>query len=525
MKAVLILGASVMQGPAIHIAKQKGYKVYVADANAKARHAEDADCFLPIDLKDKEALLEAAMGIEGLFGVFTAGTDFSASVAYIANKLNLPGIPYEAAVRASNKADMRTCLQAAGVPAPSFFVVHDTVSLDKLTASFRSRLRPSELVFPLVVKPVDNMGARGCRAVFTMEELKAGVEDALRFSRSGQAIVEEYIEGPEFSIDALVHDGRLVVRGVADRHISFMPYFVELGHTMPTIYPKDVVDEVVAVFTRGVQALGITHGAAKGDMKFSRAGASVGEIAARLSGGYMSGWTYPAASGISVTAEALDLACGIRPDLQQEQYSRVSAERAFISIPGRVKEVYTEGVECDHLFLRIQAGDTVVFPSNNVEKCGNVIVTRDKREAAEQAADKAAAGVIIRLEPDNKDTEAYLSAPVQQAGGYEWPPEAFNPVDAMVLAMIESMPDLLRSEPGARTIGIAPVYTIKDQKALDWNGRSLTESLEIITRHTGAVVTKDADLVLGKVFWKALIRGGYQAGMYVIDTYMEKFRQ
>lgn len=528
MKAVLLLGAGVMQGPAILAAKAKGYKVFVADANPHAPHRDLADVFLAIDLKDKDALLAAARTIENLCGVFTAGTDFSASVAWIAEKLGLPGIPYETAVRASNKAVMRRCLEEAGVPVPAFRVVQHTDALETVIAGFESRLREKHRVFPLVVKPVDNMGARGCRAVHSLPELVLAVGEALRYSRSKEAIIEEYIEGPEFSLDALVIDGTVVIRGIADRYIKFYPYFVEMGHTMPSLYPQDVLDDVVSVFKRGIQALGITQGAAKGDIKFSKAGASIGEIAARLSGGYMSGWTYPGASGINVTAEALDIACGLRPELPQETYHNVSAERAFISIPGTVLSAENIARMYDHLFMRIQPGDEVVFPSNNVEKCGNVIVTRATREEAESLAEEAARNIIIRLKPNVRETDAFLSggdAVHNKAdAAVVWPPEAFSAVDAMVVAMAESMPDILRDERPVRTVGIAPIYTIQDQNARDFQGRTIPESLALVQKYTGARLTRDADLVLGRIFWKALLRGGYQAGMYIIDSMLAQRR-
>src|SRR5512137_32158 len=100
---VLILGAGVMQEPAIRSAKELGWTVVVADGNPRAVAAPLADRFLPVDLKDREGLAASARGIRqelGLDGVFTAGTDFSASVAYVAAELGLPGLSLEAAIRA-----------------------------------------------------------------------------------------------------------------------------------------------------------------------------------------------------------------------------------------------------------------------------------------------------------------------------------------------------------------------------------------------------------------------------------------
>ena len=120
---VFILGAGIMQIPAIRAAKDLGWTVVAADADPAAPGAVEADRFLPVDLKDREGLSAAARRIRselGLDGVFTAGTDFSASVAWVARELGLPGIPFESAVKATDKLEMREALAAAGVPSPRF---------------------------------------------------------------------------------------------------------------------------------------------------------------------------------------------------------------------------------------------------------------------------------------------------------------------------------------------------------------------------------------------------------------------
>ena len=114
------------------------------------------------------------------------------------------------------------------------------------------------------------------------------------------------------SLDAIVYKGTVTVCGVADRHVFFPPNFVELGHTMPTSLDEKAVGRIVAVFEAGIKAIGIDFGAAKGDLKLTRTGPMVGEIAARLSGGYMSGWTFPLSSGVEVTEAALNISVGFQ---------------------------------------------------------------------------------------------------------------------------------------------------------------------------------------------------------------------
>ncbi|MDR1373526.1 MAG: ATP-grasp domain-containing protein, partial [Treponema sp.] len=402
----LILGAGIMQWPAIKIARDLGLETVVVDADPRAPCVALADHFERIDLKNKEAIETLARAFKnagGLSGVFTAGTDFSASVAWIAEKLGLPGIPYEAALNASDKERMRRRFKEAQVPSPDFLVIDDPPPMD-FSLPF---------VYPAVVKPVDNMGARGCRRADSFKELRIAAREALNASRSGRAIIEEYIDGPEYSIDALIYGGKVHICGFADRIISFPPYFVEMGHTIPTALDQKTQDSLAAVFVRGVQALGLTHGAAKGDVKLSSRGPMIGEIAARLSGGYMSGWTYPYASGAEPTRGAIFAALGKTPEGLEPVKDWTSAERAFVSIPGRVRSI--SGIDAvrskEHmkdLFMRVKPGSKVHFPKNNIGKCGNVISAALSREAAADAAERAARMILLRLEVPNMETEDFL---------------------------------------------------------------------------------------------------------------------
>ncbi|MBR4180040.1 MAG: ATP-grasp domain-containing protein, partial [Treponema sp.] len=364
MQNILILGAGLMQKPAILSAKELGFHTIVIDADKNAVAIPLADEFFQIDLKDKEGILELCKRLKnesegGLAGVFTAGTDFSASVSYVSEKLGLHAHSYQAATNASIKTQMRACFEKNGVPSPKFAkVCAQDISSDLFENITKT------LSLPLVVKPVDNMGARGCRMVRSKLEFLPAVEAAVNCSRTGYAIIEEYMDGPEFSIDALVYEGKFIVTGFAIRHIKYEPYFIEVGHTMPAVLDQKMHDELISVFALGAKAEGLSCGAAKADIKYTAKGPMIGEIAGRLSGGYMSGWTYPYASDLNLTKQGIIIATGGNPQellerAQKVNYTpselckdlpspyelyevpcvRTSAERAWMSIPGTVEYI------------------------------------------------------------------------------------------------------------------------------------------------------------------------------------------
>jgi biotin carboxylase len=486
-----------------------GLTVIAVDGDPNAPCVPWADRFEHIDLKDKEGIekLARSMQTEGtLAGIMTAGTDFSATVAWVAERLGLPGIPYAAALNASDKERMRECFKAAGLPSPRFIILKAPAPPEF----------PLPFAYPAVVKPVDNMGARGCRRVNNPAELDAGVRDALAFSRSSRVIVEEYMEGPELSVDALVYNGKMTICGLADRHIFFPPYFIEMGHTMPSVLGEAEATAILQVFEAGAKALGITNGAAKGDMKLTPAGPMIGEIAARLSGGYMSGWTYPYASGVLATKGAIQIALGLPPDGLVPKRRWTSAERAFISIPGRVRAIIgmesaRTGEYVRDLFLRIAPGSRVKFPENNVTKCGNVITAGPDRETAVLAAEEAARAVLIRLTAPDPETEAFLIGE-----GSDFPPSAFVLPETLRL----KLEGLSRSNTagGGSEIGLLPFPELLESGLKDYTGRTVPESLEAVRAITGlSLAFTEKPPVLGREFWEALVRGGYQGAAYRAD--------
>lgn len=511
---VLILGAGLMQRPAIEAAKELGYRALVIDANPGAACVPFADRFERIDLKDRESIAEFALSLgSSLAAVFTAGTDFSASVSYAAGKCGLRSHSYQSALNASNKILMRKCFKESGIPSPDFF------EADESYIARAERGEAEALQFPKVVKPVDSMGARGCRLARSQEELIFALKEAVRFSREKKAVVEEFMDGAEFSVDALVVNGKVIITGFADRHIFFEPYFVELGHTMPSSVSGAQKEQIVQVFSAAVHALGLTDGVAKGDIKYTDRGPMIGEIAARLSGGYMSGWTFPYSSGCNLTKEAMKLSLGLPCSFsgaKEIPSVRTSCERAFISIPGTVKGIYGQESACaapfvQNVFFRVKEGSRADFPRNNVEKCGNVISCSESRALAVSAAEAAAACIVLRLEPQNIRTEQFLSG-TSLPGETGFPRSAydFSFVAAALKQELEKNPAIGKNEP---VQGCVPVCISSEKEQRDWNYRTVRQSLALFDKLCPVHPQLDA-----RTFWRCLERGGIQGILYYADS-------
>ena len=527
--SILILGAGLMQRPAILSAKELGFNAAVVDANPYAECVPLADEFKKIDLKDKDEILKYAKELKensGLKGIFTAGTDFSASVSYAAEKLGFPCHSYESALNATIKPRMRQCFDRSNVPSPRFFSLSGAEITEEKVFSIIENLS-----FPCVVKPADNMGARGCRMIRSKDEAWQSVKTAAENSRTSTVILEEYMEGPEFSIDAIVYDGTLTITGFADRHIFYKPYFIETGHTMPTKIDEKKRLALISAFADGVHALGLSCGAAKADIKFTEKGPQIGEIAARLSGGYMSGWTFPYSSGLNLTKQALLVASGNEPSeliggriplkiknagfaLFDYPSKNVSAERAWISIPGKLKSIQLCSKDScvQDIFPRpVKTGDKVDFPRNNVQKCGNVISKSNSYEEAVSYAEQAVSRTFLRLEPKNADTDFFLSGKtLPDEKGF--PPSAFSSFEKIeFLNLSGKIPADFSILKDAENFPALKEFLLLPEK--DWTHQNAL----CVAEKFDSVCKKHPPLERS-VFWKAFFRGGLQGAIYVSDS-------
>ncbi len=400
-RGIIIIGAGLMQMPLIEAAKRMGLRTVVTDYNREAPGFAMSDIALEVSTRNIDFSVLAARRIASrvpIHGVLTVGTDASRTVSAVAAALELPGIRYDVAERATNKIKMRECFQEHGVPSPEFEYVWTRAEAHQAL---------KRLGLPLVIKPADNMGARGVKLLESADEVDEAFTEARFASVSGMIIIEQFMEGPELSIDALVWDDHVEITGIADRIIEGAPYFIEWGHTLPSEIPEDDQRAAAKVMIQGIRALGIDTGAAKGDIKMTPEGPKIGELAARLSGGFMSGFTYPLATGVDLMTAALKIAMGENPGDLTPKYNRVAADKAIIPEPGLITRIRgmnkartLPGVE--KIFTMYKAGDIYRTPTCNMDKFGNIIAVADTRSELDEIYDRALATIKISTEPEGK---------------------------------------------------------------------------------------------------------------------------
>ena len=195
VKKLAVIGASYLQLPLVKKAKELGHEVHCFAWAEGAVCKNLADYFYPVSIIEKEEILKICQNV-GIDGICTIASDVAApTVAYVANKMNLVGNDYEAAVRANNKYMMRQAFISAGVPCPKFMMVtNETLDTSEVAATL------SGFQYPIIIKPSDRSGSLGVTKVMTPEEFYPAVESAIDKSFKKQAMVEEFIDGREISV-------------------------------------------------------------------------------------------------------------------------------------------------------------------------------------------------------------------------------------------------------------------------------------------------------------------------------------
>lgn len=401
-KYIVIIGGGTLQLESIKQSLILGYKVIVVDGSPLSLGLKIADIPVLISTHNDEDVFKKILSLSkkhSIHAVFTAGTDKSVIVAKISNALNLPGISVESAYRATNKYLMRQALVKANIPTPLFL---QTSSVDDAIDFFNTLKTPQA-----VIKPIDSMGARGVKKIFCAVDILSAFSHTASFSSDKTVLIEELLEGDELSIDSIIFNNRFVPLGIADRIIQHDPYFIETGHILPSQKNQSIQEQACDMLQEGAKALGITYGVAKGDIKITPEGPRIIEIAARLSGGFMSSHTFPYSTGINLHQIAIKMALGQNPtqgDLIPHQHY-FSIEKGLIAPhSGTYKKIQklTEASEIPfikNIFITANPHQKVHSITSNVDKLGHIIATAPTLEKAQQAIDQAIQTLNIIMEP------------------------------------------------------------------------------------------------------------------------------
>ncbi len=250
MKKILLLGGSAQQIVAIETAKKLGYYTVLCDFLPDNPGQKVADKFYQVSTTDKQAVLEVAQK-ESIDGILAYASDPAApTAAYVAQKMGLPGNPYESVEILCNKDRFRAFLAENDfcTPKAKGYTDIETAYADLQAGVFR---------LPVIVKPVDSSGSKGVGRIDDLSEAKEALDYAMSFSRDKRIIVEDYLEAYGYQVagDGLSVDGKLVFRYFANDHFDpacvnpFVPISASFPYTMPAWVHDKIHGEIQRLLT------------------------------------------------------------------------------------------------------------------------------------------------------------------------------------------------------------------------------------------------------------------------------------
>lgn len=299
-KTIMILGASILQLPAIEKASEMGLRVVALDMNPNAVGFSVPGVVKEvISTIDIEEAVKAAKRYN-VDGVMTLATDMPMrTVAAVARECRLVGITEDTAIKATDKSVMRQSLKEAGVPIPRFYRVDNKVE-------FAAAVKQMPSVF--MVKPADSSGSRGILKVEDKAEAEKAYEYTKQYSRNGTVVVEECMVGPEVSVETLAIDGEVSVIQITDKMTTGAPHYVEMGHTQPT--RLDCAEEIKKVAVAANKAIGIENGPSHTEIIVTEDGPKIVELGARLGGDCITTHLVPLSTGVNMVEACIKIALG-----------------------------------------------------------------------------------------------------------------------------------------------------------------------------------------------------------------------
>ena len=380
-KSVLVFGVGELQISIITRAKAMGLFVVGIDPFEDAVAKDYCDAFEVVGGQDFIGTIDVAKKYK-VSAIVTAATDKPlVMMARVAEELHLPFFSVETAEWSTDKFQMKQRFLEGGVPCARGRLIHNSEEAQ-------------DLYFPLICKPRDNSGSRGVKLCRDLTELDSCIKEALEVSKLDTVLVEEFIEGREFSIESLHYDGKSEVIQFTEKKTTEFPYNVELGHQQPANLTDDQRNQISDIISKIASCMHFENCPSHTELKINERGIFVIETSPRLGGDYITSTLTPLSTGINLEDQLLHIALGEPVDTTTGRVDKASAVCFFSLSEGKVKAIDSRINEVSkwpnvHSFhLKLKAGDTVNKITSSLNRYGQFIVTSDSREEVDSLVEK-----------------------------------------------------------------------------------------------------------------------------------------
>ena len=319
MKALVLCGG-IPQAELLRQLKERGITTVLADMNEKVVARKYADIFYPVSIFDVEKVKKVAIKEKVDFLITVCADQVLEVVAGISEELGLPCyIDHKTSVDVSNKSYMKKKFVEAGVPT-SKYIIMKTLNVDMLVG----------LEYPLIVKPVDSYSSRGVRKVSCFDDLVSAFEEAVKISRTDTAIIEEFVDGEEITVDVYVEEGKAHILGVSvSDKIAGNDKFVINRTRHPAIVDEKIMNDIADTAQKIADEFGLKNSPMLIQLISDSKRISVLEFCARTGGG-IKFRLIKKFSGFDVVTAVIDLTLGEKPHVDTTKHRDVFIVNEFI---------------------------------------------------------------------------------------------------------------------------------------------------------------------------------------------------
>lgn len=380
-KSVLVFGVGELQISIIIRAKAMGLFVVGIDPFEDAVAKDYCDAFEVVGGQDFNGTIDVAKKYN-VSAIVTAATDKPlVMMARVAKELKLPFFSQETAEWSTDKFQMKQRFLEGAVPCARGRLIHNSKEAQ-------------DLYFPLICKPRDNSGSRGVKLCRDLTELDSCIKEALEVSKLDTVLVEEFIEGREFSIESLHYDGKSEVIQFTEKKTTEFPYNVELGHKQPANLTDDQRNQIREIISKIASCMHFKNCPSHTELKINNRGVFVIETSPRLGGDYITSTLTPLSTGINLEDQLLHIALGEPVDTTTGRVDKASAvcffslsEGEVIAIDENISEV-KNWPNVQNFLFKLKVGDKVNKITSSLNRYGQFIVNGECRSEIDSIVDK-----------------------------------------------------------------------------------------------------------------------------------------
>lgn len=368
-KKLAILGCSYLQIPLIKKASELGIETHCFAWLDGAVGQDLVDYFYPISVLNKEEILKKCQDIK-IDGICSIASDVVVPTwNFVAAQMGLISNPQNSTLYTTNKFEMRQKLSKFRVSIPKF--------LEYPSASFRQGI--DEINFPLIVKPKDRSGSKGITLVSNPEKIKSAINTAIDESFINEAIVEEFIEGRELSIESISWEGRHFILAMTDKVTTGSPSFVEIEHHQPAIISKQEHEMISKEVVKALDALEIEFGASHTEVIIDKSeDLYIVEVGARMGGDFIGSHLTFLSTGYDYLKAVIELSLGEfkHPTIQNKSFSGVY----FLTKENEPMKQYFASPEKYNFILTSEfLNDEIKYSTSSSDRSAYFIYKADKK--------------------------------------------------------------------------------------------------------------------------------------------------